>query len=92
MTKDVKNKIRAALNYNDEDRIVTAWAEKASGPGWHNTPIWVLIQNSMGSYRIESLQPDEQTRDMRVLHSISDTVSYELTQIVKYETTKENDI
>lgn len=28
---------------HNEYQIVTAWAESASGPGWANQPVWVLV-------------------------------------------------
>lgn len=45
------------------ERVVTAWAERASGPGWTNMPLYVLIGNSNGAYRIETLQPEDWGRD-----------------------------
>src|SRR5438552_91090 len=47
----------------DDDAIVTAYAESAAGPGWANSPIWVIVRRRDGNLRMECLQPDEQTRD-----------------------------
>lgn len=41
------------------ERVVTAWAERASGPGWTNMPIYVLIGSNNGEYRVKTLQPEE---------------------------------
>lgn len=57
---------------NDE-YIVTAYAEAASGPGWGNTPVWVVVcRKGTQDYRIECLQPDEQTSVMRSVYQVSD--------------------
>lgn len=40
------------------DKVVTAYAERASGPGWGNSPIWVIIRSNLdGAYRQECIQP-----------------------------------
>lgn len=54
--------------------VVTAWAEAAAGPGWSNAPLWVLVGAPLitqKGYRIECLQPDEQTAAMVTLYGIS---------------------
>lgn len=56
---------------HNEYQIVTAWAESASGPGWTDQPVWVLVQERCGKLRIECLQPDEQSRDIHTLYSVS---------------------
>lgn len=53
------------------ESIVTAWAEYAEGPGWSNTPVWVLVRAVDGKLRIECLQPDEQGSDLCVLYDPS---------------------
>jgi hypothetical protein len=53
------------------DVVVTAWAESCGGPGWANTPVWVLVQRRDSSFAIECLQPREQTDVMLLLHSTS---------------------
>ena len=47
--------------------VVAAWPENASGPGWSNTLMWVLIQDANGGLRRETLQPNEQSDEMRTL-------------------------
>ena len=56
---------------HNEYQIVTAWAESASGPGWANQPVWVLVRERCGKLRIECLQPDEQSRDIHTLYRVS---------------------
>lgn len=51
--------------------IVTAYAEPARGPGWHNTPIWVIWADGGMRLHRDCLQPDEQTAEMRVLYEVS---------------------
>ena len=52
-------------------QIVTAYAEGAAGPGWANSPIWVIVRGLDGSLRQECIQPSEQTRDMVTLYGVS---------------------
>lgn len=60
------------------DHIVTAFAERAAGPGWANAPIQVVVMNADKKLRIEWLQPSEQTREMITLYSISEAVHLEM--------------
>jgi hypothetical protein len=64
--------------------VVTAWAEKVKGPGWSNSVILVLLR-SKGDCELQiiSLQPDEQTSQMRTLISTSDAITKELVGLVE---------
>lgn len=63
-----------------QGRIVAAWAEPASGPGWNNSPLWVLIQEeSTLKLRLECFQPNEQTEEMRILYNSSAVVTEAMT-------------
>lgn len=53
------------------DTILTAYAEPASGPGWSNSPVWVVVQGREGKLRQECLQPNEQSEAMRILYAVS---------------------
>ena len=55
----------------DRERIVTAYAQRASGPGWGNAPIWVIVRDANGVLREECLQPDEQSAAMSWLYEVS---------------------
>ena len=55
------------MKLDKDEYIVTAWPELASGPGWANSPVWVIVSNSSGKMRQEVLQPDEFSYDMHVL-------------------------
>ena len=59
------------LKLNPGDYIITTYAQPASGPGWGNTPVWVLVKGADGKIREECLQPDQQTRDMVLLYPYS---------------------
>ena len=60
------------MNIAKDERIVTAYAERANGPGWANSPIWVIVRDRFGNLREECLQPDEQTAEMAVLYRVSE--------------------
>ena len=53
-----------------QDVIVTAYAQPCAGPGWGNSPIWVVVKNGDGKLREECIQPDEQTECMYKLYSV----------------------
>ena len=61
------------------ERIITAWAEGASGHGWSNQPFWVLIQEGDGDLRLDCLQPDEHTELIMSLYDISESVHLAMT-------------
>lgn len=54
------------------DTIVTAYAERASGPGWANAPLWVIVRGLDGSLRSECLQPDEYGPEIAALYAVSE--------------------
>lgn len=64
------------------ERVITAYAEPAGGPGWSNRPIYVIIKGLDGTIREECVQPKEQSSDMASLYDISAVVSKEMTQAV----------
>lgn len=57
------------------DRIVAVAAEPASGPGWSNTPLWIVIRSGLnGALRMECLQPEEQGDEILRLYRIAAAV------------------
>ena len=53
-------------------KILAAWGERVSGPGWSNELVWVLSQDTapgpeFGRLRIDAIQPEDQTRELRAL-------------------------
>lgn len=66
------------------EHVMAAWGELCDGPGWHNTPVWVLVSVDGGnSYRVDCIQPENQTDGMRALLRISDLVTKEMTAQVR---------
>lgn len=63
-------------------RIITAFAEAASGPGWGNQPIIVVTDNG-GKYELEYIQPDEQTAEMMTLYQVSEAAHLAMTAAVR---------
>lgn len=52
-------------------KVLTAYAESASGPGWANWPIWYIVRNDDGTLTEGCLQPQEQTSEMFTLYRVS---------------------
>jgi hypothetical protein len=52
--------------------VVAAWADVASGPGWANRLIWLLLRDADGILSLEAIQPDEQTAEMVALYAVSE--------------------
>lgn len=51
--------------------VETAYAQLASGPGWANSPIWIVITDAAtGKTRKECLQPSEQTPEMLCIYHL----------------------
>ena len=64
------------------DRIVTAWAETCAGPGWANWIVWVLVQPAAGGYRMECIQPDDQSPEVQDLFDFSALASKRMLRAV----------
>jgi len=61
------------------DSIVAAYAENASGPGWANSPVWVIVRDGDHKLRQECIQPSKQTRDMMILYRLSEEATRAMT-------------
>ena len=75
------------MKLSKTEHIVGVWAEKAAGPGWSNQLVWVCIRDQLdGSYRVDALQPDEQTKmcqDMfSVFHASFEALMFEVVAAV----------
>ena len=68
------------MKLSDSERVVTAWAESCSGPGWANQLVWVLVQDREGKLRLEALQPDEQSGDMQAIFRYSALAAADMTR------------
>lgn len=55
--------------------IVCAYAEVCSGPGWRNTPVWVITRDRVGRLHEHCIQQDQQTPEMRALFSVSEAAN-----------------
>lgn len=61
------------MKLNKNEYVVTAYASRASGPGWANTPLWVVIRDRVtGLFREDCIQPEQQTAGMRILYNVSE--------------------
>ena len=69
--------------WSKDEEIVTAWAEFVSGPGWANSPVWVLVREPAGALRIECLQPEAQTEEILTLFRVSDAASRAMLNAVR---------
>jgi len=67
------------------DLVKAAWGESASGPGWGNKPLWVLVWNSLDDeYRVECIQPEDQTYEMGLLYAASCLIHNQMTALVTH--------
>ena len=51
--------------------IVSAWAERCSGPGWSNQVVWYLTRDSTGNLKIHDIQPGDMSDAMLHLFNTS---------------------
>jgi hypothetical protein len=73
-----------AVNLKNNEFIITAWAEVATGPGWSNAPIYVLIgARGGGGHRVECLQPGEQGPLLPLIHRAAAAMSEVVTDRVR---------
>ena len=64
-------KVKDVLKLDEFDEIITGYAQPASGPGWGNSPFWVIVKNRQtGVIRELCLQPDQQPSELRDLYGI----------------------
>lgn len=53
------------------ETLVCAYPEYCKGAGWSNTIVWLIIQDNQGKLRQESLQPEEQSREVCLLFPVA---------------------
>lgn len=63
--------------------VVAAYAESAAGPGWANSPIWIIVQDENKKLIMECVQPEDQTSEMRLLYSVSQAAHLAMTNAVR---------
>jgi len=49
------------MSASQRAKVLTAWCEGARGPGWANTPVWVITVDGDGTLRRDCLQPEQQS-------------------------------
>jgi len=59
----------------DGRAVLAAFATPASGPGWSNALVTVIVIEPDGRLAREHIQPDEQTTAMLTLYAVSAAVS-----------------
>jgi hypothetical protein len=67
-------RVKKPILLHEGEFVLTAWAERASGPGWSNTPVYAVIANQSASpptYRVVCIQPNEQTFEMKTVFPYS---------------------
>lgn len=68
--------------------IVTAYPERAEGPGWRNEPLWIVVRVN-GDLREVCLQPDEQTDAMRSLFRVCEAAHVAMKGAVEWAMRKD---
>lgn len=63
-------KVKKILGIAKGDRVLCAYAQRAAGPGWANSPLWVVIRKADGSLSEECIQPEERTAAMHWLYDV----------------------
>lgn len=63
-------------------KVVIAWADKCYGPGWSNNPVWLIVRDTNGKLEQLCLQPEEQTKEIRILFSTNYESSATMTEII----------
>ena len=53
------------------ERVISAHAEPADGPGWSNQAVWVVYRDKNNKLREFAIQPNDQTPGMHALYRIS---------------------
>jgi hypothetical protein len=72
------------VRLSEFDMIVAAYARKASGPGWSNRPLWVIVEDRRtGKLREECIQPHQQSEEIWRLYDIAAEVDVALYAAVK---------
>ncbi len=70
--KRTTQKLKPIIKLEPREYIVTAYAEPASGPGWANAPLWVIIADGASNKtRTACIQPAQQTAEMHALYAFS---------------------
>lgn len=67
--------MKTPLTLAPNDVILAAWVECASGPGWANKLLHVLVQSSTDGLRLECVQGADFSENLHVLSRVSDATN-----------------
>jgi len=81
--------MKPPFTFDDGECVITAFGTHVSGPGWSNTPIWVIVRARDGRMREECIQPTAQTNEMREHFSYSALAHRNMTAAVVAAVKKE---
>ena len=72
------------IKLTENEMVVCAYAEKASGPGWSNCPVFVVIENKCTcGIRTECIQMDQQSEEMLTIYDIAAEVHETMLRMAK---------
>ena len=70
------------IKLRKHEHIVAVVPERHAGQGWSSASTWVFIQASDGSIRLENIQPDESTLELRAMHEAGEALQRALIKAV----------
>lgn len=72
------------IKLGEHERIVAVVPQRASGPGWANSPTWVhIVDHATGKWRQECLQPEEHSAELLTIYSIGALLCQQLITTVE---------
>lgn len=71
------------IELRKDEYVITAFASPASGPGWANALIKVVIGDCNGELRVSYIQPEDQTAEMHFLYDVSAAAHSAMTNAIK---------
>ena len=76
-------KAKDVLNLGEFDEILTGYAKPASGPGWSNSPFWVIVRDRQtGEFRELCLQPEQQPLELQDWYGICTLVQAKIMRML----------
>ena len=69
---------------SEREIVVTAFAESCSGPGWANSPVWVVLKDGDGKLSLDAIQPENQTDTMHTLYMVSQAAHLAMTKACRH--------
>lgn len=53
------------------ETVECVYAQRASGPGWHNRPLWVIVSDQFGNMRRVCIQPVDHGPHLAGIYAIA---------------------